>query len=185
MPHLSPAISRGRVIGALLVVGPVIVLVFLPTVLGLQRFVVTDDAMVGPGDGSIDRGSIALTRSVPAEDLEVGDVIAFRPPVDDGVEPGASVTRRIVAIEDGVAVTRGDGRDAPDPWRIDVTQDTYPQVVLSVPWIGYPFVADAGQGGWMVLVMASIAALLLAAIGQWRQHRQRLQEAHREVHAYP
>jgi hypothetical protein len=160
------------VIGALLVIGPVIVLVFLPTVLGLQRYVVADDSMDGGRDGSIARGSVALTRNVPATDLGVGDVIAFRPPVETGLEPGTSVTRRIVAVEDGAAVTRGDHSDVDDPWRLDVTQDTYPRVVFAVPWLGYPFSGDVGQGGWIVLVSASIMGLLMSAWAPWRRRRE-------------
>lgn len=183
VPHPSSALSRGRVVGALLVIGPVIVLVFLPTVLGLHRYVVADDSMAGDRDGSIARGSVALTRDVPAIDLQVGDVITFRPPVQDGLEPGSSVTRRIVAIDDGAALTRGDGQDSDDPWRLDVTEDTYPRVVFAVPWIGYPFSGDAGQGGWMVLVTASVIALLLSAAGPWRRRRERHQAARTAAYA--
>jgi len=185
VPHPSPALSRGRVVGALLVIGPVIVLVFLPSVLGLQRYVVADDAMAGDRDGSIGRGSVALTREVPATDLRVGDVITFRPPAPDGLEPGQSVTRRIVAIDDGVAVTRGDGQGYDDPWTLDVTEDTFPRVVLAVPWIGYPFSGEAGQGGWVVLALAAILALLLAALGPWRRHRERRLALRQVVYAAP
>lgn len=160
-------------VGALLVIGPVIVLVFLPSVLGLHRYVVADDSMAGDRDGSIARGSVALTRDVPATDLEVGDVITFRPPVENGLEAGESVTRRIVSIESGIALTRGDGHDYDDPWRLDVSQDTYPKVEFAVPWIGYPFSGGAGQGGWVMLALASVVALMLAALGPWRRRRER------------
>lgn len=172
-PSLSPAISRGRVLGALLVLGPVVVLVFLPTVLGLHRYVVADDAMEGEVDGSIGLGAVALTRDVPATDLRAGDVITFRPPAGEGVRAGASVTRRIVSIDAGVATTRGDHHDYDDPWQLDVTQDTYPKVVAAVPWIGYPFSGDAGQGGWVVLTAASIVMLGLSAASPWRRVRER------------
>jgi signal peptidase len=164
VPHPAPTISRGRVLVALLVIGPVIVLVFLPTVLGLHRHVVTDRTMEGDADGSIGRGSVALTRAVPAVDLAVGDVIVFPPPVEGGASGDSSVTRRIVAIEDGVARTRGDSRDADDPWRLDVSAGTYPRVVFAVPWVGYPFSGQAGQGGWQLLVAAIAVALLLALV---------------------
>lgn len=153
-------------VGALLIIGPVIVLVFLPTVLGLHRHVVADDAMDGHQDGSIPRGAVALTREVPAADLGVGDVIAFRPPTQDGAVTD-SVTRRIVALENGVARTRGDRQEAEDPWALDVTHGTYPRVVIAVPWIGYPFSGGAGRGGWVVLAIASAIALLLSVLTTW------------------
>ena len=52
---------------------------------------------------------MVLAREVPPTDLAVGDVITFRPP--DGASD-ERVTRRIVAIDDGVATTRAD-RPAP------------------------------------------------------------------------
>jgi signal peptidase len=168
-PHPTPALSRGRVVGALLVLGPVIVLVFLPTVLGLQRYVVADDSMAGDREGSIGRGAVALTRDVPATDLRAGDVISFRPPVAAGTRSGETVTRRIVSIEGGVAVTRGDHNDQDDPWQLDVTRDTYPRVVTAVPWIGYPFSGDAGRGGWVVLTTLSAVMLFLAVLGPVRR----------------
>jgi signal peptidase len=178
VPHSTPAVSRGRVLGALLVIAPVIGLVFLPAVLGLHRYVVADGAMEGDAEGSIGLGSVALTRAVPAADLEVGDVVVFRPPVEDGASAGGSVTRRIVAIEDGLARTRGDNEDADDPWLVDVTTGTYPRVVLAVPWIGHPFSGQAGQGGWLLLVAATGGALVLAVAVPWRRARQRKRPSH-------
>ena len=66
--------SRRRFALGLLVLAPVVLLVLLPAVLGLQRYVVTDRSM----DGVPGRGSVVLAREVPAADLEVGDVITFR-----------------------------------------------------------------------------------------------------------
>ena len=83
VPRPAPAIGRGRVVVALLVLGPVVVLVFLPSVLGLHRYVVADRSMDGGLEGSIGRGSVALTREVPGTDLTIGDVIVFRPPLVD------------------------------------------------------------------------------------------------------
>lgn len=183
VPQPAPALSRGRVLAALLVLGPVIVLVFLPSVMGLQRYVVTDAAMAGDVEGSIGRGSVALTRNVPVADLVAGDVIVFRPPVGEGAagedtagEDTAgedTVTRRIVAIEGGAARTRGDNRPAEDPWQVDVTSGTYPRVVFAVPWIGRPFSGQAGQGGWWLLAGAIVMTLALAVAAPWRRARQR------------
>jgi hypothetical protein len=166
-------LSRGRVIGVLLVIGPVILLVFLPTVMGLHRYVVADDAMAGDVDGSIGKGSVALTREVAAADLVVGDVIAFRPPADEAGSQSVSVTRRIVSIDGGVARTRGDNMAVDDAWRLDVSTGTFPRVVLAVPWVGQPFAGEAGQGGWLVLVGAIVLLLLLALVAPWRRVRER------------
>ena len=99
---------------------PVVLLVLLPFVLGLDRYVITDSSM----DGSMGRGSVVLAREVPPTDLRVGDVISFTPPG----QPGADrVTRRIVAIDHGVATTQGDATGRPDPWSLPLTASAYPR----------------------------------------------------------
>jgi signal peptidase I len=152
VPHRATRGEWRRLALGLLVLGPVVLLVLLPAVLGLQRYVVTDSSM----DGSLGRGSVVLAREVPAEDLQVGDVITFRPPADGSDQ---RVTRRVVAIRDGVATTRGDDTRSKDPWALPVTSpSTYPRVWLAVPYLGYPFVMD---GGWVLLAAAALAAFVL------------------------
>lgn len=158
IPHPAPTFSRGRVLVALLVLAPVVVLLLLPSALGLQRHVVSDAAMEGSSDGSIGRGSLALTREVPAADLEPGDVITFRPP---GLEEQGAVTRRLVSVDDGVARTAGDNLYRPDPWGLDVSSGTYARVVLPVPLVGYLFAGPGGLVGWLALAVVMGAALAL------------------------
>ncbi len=101
-----------------------------------------------------------MARQVGPTDLAVGDVITFRPP---GGTADDRVTRRIVAIEGDVAITRADNADSAGraaPVRLPLSRnDTYARVWLGVPWIGYPFVVD---GGWVLLATAALAALVLA-----------------------
>ncbi len=155
VPHRSTRGEQRRLALGLLVMAPVVLLVLLPAVLGLDRYVITDDSM----DGSLGRGSVVLAREVPPTDLQVGDVISFRP--SDANAAGDRVTRRIVAIEDGVATTRGDATGRTDPWRLPLTDAAYSKIWVSVPWIGYPFTMD---GGWGLLVLGAAAALSLAAV---------------------
>jgi signal peptidase I len=152
VPHRSTRGEWRRLALALLVLAPVVLLVLLPAVLGLQRYVVTDRSM----EGSLARGSVVLARDVPPPDLQVGDVITFRPP---GGRSDERVTRRIVAIENGAATTRADLTGTTDPWALPLTSASYPRVWLGVPYVGYPFVMD---GGWVLLAGAALAALVLA-----------------------
>jgi hypothetical protein len=152
VPHRATHGEWRRLALAMLVLAPVVLLVLLPAVLGLQRYVVTDRSM----DGSLARGSVVLARDVPPTDLEVGDVITFRPP---GGATDERVTRRIVAIEHGVATTQADTTGSEDPWAVPLTSPSYPRVWLGVPWIGYPFVMD---GGGVLLTAAALAAFVLA-----------------------
>jgi signal peptidase len=153
VPHRSTRGEWRRLTIGLLVLAPVVLLVLLPTVLGLQRHVVTDRSM----DGSLSRGSVVLAREVPPTDLEAGDVITFRPP---GAGSDERVTRRIVAIRNGVATTRADTGSAA-PLAVELTSTSYARVWVGVPWIGYPFVMN---GGWVLLAAAALAAFVLAVL---------------------
>jgi signal peptidase I len=154
VPHRSTRGERRRLALGLLVMAPVVLLVLLPAVLGLDRYVITDDSM----DGSLGRGSVVLAHEVPPTDLRVGDVISFRPPGENGDD---RFTRRIIAIDDGVATTRGDASGRTDPWRVPLTESTYSRVWVSVPWVGYPFALD---GGWGLLILGAAAALTLGVV---------------------
>jgi hypothetical protein len=150
VPHRATRGEWRRLALGMLILAPVVLLVLLPAVLGLERHVITDRSM----EGSMGRGSVVLAREVPPTDLAVGDVITFRPPSSD-----EQVTRRIVAIGDAGATTRADATGSLDPWTVPLTEPSYARVWLAVPWIGYPFVMD---GGWMMLAAAALAAFVLA-----------------------
>jgi signal peptidase I len=140
---------------------PVLLLVLVPPALGLDRFVITDRSM----DGTLGRGAVALARDVPTADLQVGDVITFeRPGPEDGV-----VTRRIVSLEGTLATTRGDANDAVDPWVLELTDAVYPRTLFGVPWVGYAFTGDVGDGGWILLALVAAVALALGA-RPWHLH---------------
>jgi len=157
VPHRSTRGERRRLALGLLVMAPVVLLVLLPAVLGLDRYVVTDGSM----DGSLGRGSVVLAREVPPTDLRVGDVISFTPP---GQPEGDRVTRRVVAIDHGTATTQGDATGRPDPWNLELTASAYPRTWVSVPWIGYPFAIDGGWG--LLLLCAATAVALTIAAGR-------------------
>jgi len=155
VPHRSTRGELRRLVLGLLVMAPVVLLVLVPAVLRLDRYVLTDDSM----NGSLGRGSVALARDVPPSDLRVGDVITFRPPgATVGDKP---VTHRIVAIHNGTATTQGDTASHPDPWSLPLTEATYSRVWVSVMWIGYPFVIN---GGWLLLILLAGAALSLGVL---------------------
>jgi signal peptidase len=154
VPHRTTRGERKRLGLGLLVLAPVVLLVVLPAVLGLDRYVVTDRAM----EGSLSRGSVVLAREVAPTDLRAGDVITFPRP---GGDPRDHVVRRIVAVHDGVATTRSDRSDEPDPWALSLSDTASARVTVGVPWLGYPFVVD---GGWIWLVLAAAAALVLALV---------------------
>lgn len=170
VPHRSSRGEWRRLALGFLVLIPVVLLVLLPAVLGLDRYVVTDRSM----DGSLGRGSVVLAREVPAGDLDVGDVISFEVPSgSDWQGDGQRVTHRVVALDDGEITTRGDASEAVDPWRLPLDTEAYARVWVSVPWIGYPFVVD---GGWVLLAVAAVVAMSLAVVAG-RPHQPRTARA--------
>jgi hypothetical protein len=152
VPHRSTRSEWRRLALGLTVLVPVVLLVLLPAVLGLNRYVVTDRAM----DGSLGRGSVVLAREVPPSDLRVGDVITFQ---QRGGGSEERVVRRIVAIHGGVATTQADRTGSADPLKVPLSSESYARVWLAIPWLGYPFVVD---GGWVLLALIAAGAFVLA-----------------------
>lgn len=131
----------------------------LPSLLGLQRYVI----MGGSMSGTYDLGSVVFSEVVPAEDLEVGDVITYVPPAESGIE--TLVTHRIVDIDGSAFRTKGDANPAVDPWTFHLTSGTQARVVQHAPYVGFAFMALADRGTRMAVIgiPAAIIALLSLA----------------------
>ncbi len=156
--------SRGRevvlTIGAL--VGLLCVLVAVASVaLGLRPLVFRSGSMAP----AIDTGSLALSRTVPAAELRVGDIVT----VPTG--SGELVTHRIVQVTqgDGVATLqlRGDANASPDPRLHPVTEAG--RVVVSVPKVGYVIGWLTGPVG--MLLLGLYAAFLGSVLLRTRDDR--------------
>lgn len=137
----------------------------VPSLMGYERYVITGGSM----SGSIEKGSVVLSRPTPVPDLAVGDVITYLPPADSGVT--TLVTHRITAVHDradGTRTlrTRGDANPAVDPWRFSLTSDVQPVVVLDVPVVGHALIALADRSTRMVVVGVPAALVALVALGQ-------------------
>jgi hypothetical protein len=165
VPHRMQARGERRLLVlAAVVLLPVVLLVLLPAVLGLDRYVTTDAAM----SGSLGRGSVVLAREVPAGDLASGDAVTFTAP--SGPERGERVTRRVVHVDRAAATmtTRGDATRGTDPWTLPLDQGRYGRVWAGLPWVGYPFALD---GGLLLLAVAAVVALAIASYLAGRGHR--------------
>lgn len=85
----------------------------------------------------INPGAVVITKTIPMEDIKVGDVITYGIPVEDN----RTVTHRIVEIltdSDGnTAVrTKGDANPNPDYWTSVLTGTTASKHVFTVPQAG-------------------------------------------------
>ncbi len=152
--------TRARVLLLLGIFAPVTVLALVPTMFGLQRYVVTSDTT----GGGIERGSVVFERRVPVSDLRVGDVITFPAPRAEPGDPedGSDlVTRRIERIDGTRVQTQEDAR-AGTALRVVPRAPTMLRVVVSVPFVGYPFIAPIGQSVWLLFLL--VPGVLLAAV---------------------
>jgi signal peptidase I len=131
-------------------------LAVIPMFLGMRPFVI----MSGSMEPTISTGSVAITRPVPSEGLQVGDVIAFNPH-PDSVLP---TIHRIIRVEERQGTryytTRGDANTGDD------TEMALPptglQVMGAIPWIGYAVFYAAQPAGTVLLVF--IPLVLLAVL---------------------
>jgi signal peptidase len=138
--------------------------IIVPGLMGYQRYVITGGSM----EPTIHKGSLAFDRVVDVQDLEVGDVITYRPPASSGVDH--LVTHRIVSIEQEAGkpralVTKGDANPTADPWRFQLVAARQPVVERAVPYVGWAFIAlaDRHTRTLVIGIPAGIIALLALA----------------------
>ncbi|WP_121254892.1 signal peptidase I [Nocardioides ferulae] len=167
VPRHRSLSGSGITLLVVVVLTPVMLLALLPTMFGLQRFVVASDAMSGSRAGSVDRGSVVFEREVASSELEVGDVITFEPPPGHGVD--GLVTHRIVSISPEGLRTQGDARPSVDPWVLPRDVPTRSRVLFAVPYVGYPFLH--GGGRWALLAGVAVSTAAATALLLGRAHR--------------
>lgn len=151
---VSWAVTAALVVGAAFAA-----VMLLPTVFGLERYVITGASMVG----TYDRGSVVFAEVVEVDELAVGDVITYEPPPASGWD--GLVTHRIVGIDQDqrgrpVLRTKGDANESRDPWRFTLEGREQARVVAGVPYVGYAFAALGIREVRMALI--GIPALLIA-----------------------
>ena len=147
--------------------------ILLPTMLGLQRYVIVGESMTG----TIAKGSIVYARVVPVEQLKQGDIITFVPP--GFWEP---VTHRIVAIAQGadgqrIFTTKGDYNEVADPWKATFVQSSVARYEFHVPYLGYALAALSIREVRMLVV--GLPAILIALSLLWSTWRSAERELRR------
>ena len=164
-PYRPTTSTWTRLLVAGCVLAPVTLLAMLPVGLGLNRYVITGDAM----SPSLDRGSVVLAREVPVADLRVGDVVTFDPPASSGV--AGPVTSRIVSIEAGAIHTRRDASSELDPWALPLNVPSQDRVVAELPYVGYLYLVLLHAGQWAAVAVLLLGALVIALVADRGRRR--------------
>lgn len=133
---------------------------------GARLFGYSPYVMYGGSMGSaVPLGSIAFIEDVPAESLEVGDVIVFQPPSSG--EAGEPLMHRIVSIEevDGQRVvrTKGDANGSADPWDLRLSGEGG-RLVFAVPYVGHLLWFLQTRIAWVALILPLAAYLGYVAL---------------------
>ena len=97
-------------------------------------------------------GTLVVTTPVTVADLQVDDVVTFTPPG----RAGTTFTHRVVALDDSGVTTRGDAREADDPWRLG-DDDLVGRADVLLPGVGWA----ARALPWLVVGGAALWALTL------------------------
>lgn len=142
-------------------------LMFVPALLGMQRYVITGGSM----SGSYERGSVVFADVVRPADLRVGDVITYEPPADAGSR--GLVTHRIHDIRERqgerIYRTKGDANAVADPWQFKLPHDRQARARFSVPFAGYAFAALSERVVRVALIGLPALLIALAVLGgMWR-----------------
>jgi signal peptidase I len=140
-------------------------LVLLPSVLGLERYVIVSGSMTG----TYDEGTLLLSEVVPTEELRVGDVITYLPPSGDHL-----VTHRIVSIDRDAAGriyrTKGDANPVADPWTFRLDGETQARAAFGVPKVGHLLDALGRRDVRMaVIALPALVICLLTLSALWRR----------------
>jgi len=113
-------------------------LVFIGLAVGPHLFdYQTSTMLTGSMDPYIEPGDVVVTKPMPAEDIQVGDVISYQIPVEDHrVETHRVATVKHLADGTTAITTKGDANENVDPWTAIISADTVYEVQTVVPKVG-------------------------------------------------
>lgn len=157
-----PRMVAGAVLACALVV---LVLVALVQALGWYRFLPVLSGSMSP---FIETGDIAVLQPVEAEELAVGDVVAFEAPTGDRQLMLHRVSEIVSPYPDLRIRTRGDANSTDDPWTVGVADETLWRATDRIPTVGQPVVFASQVGARTVVFMAAAAICLILAIRRLR-----------------
>jgi len=136
----------------------------IPTALSGSLAIVRSSSM----EPAMRAGALAVMLPVDAEDVKVGDIIAFDPPWDPN--PEVVVSHRVIAIrhdEQLLFDTKGDAVEESDPYWVPA-DSLHGRVLFSISYLGYAANSIIGYVrtwlGFVTLVCIPVVILVWSAV---------------------
>jgi signal peptidase I len=125
----------------------------------------TATMLTGSMEPGIMPGDVVVTVSVPAEEIQVGDVISYHIPVEDRRVETHRITQ-VVHQQDGtIAIqTKGDNNDNVDPWTATLDSDTVWELKAVVPELGTAIRVLRGPAVQHGIFWVALGGLLLLGL---------------------
>lgn len=127
-----------------------------PSVFGYSFYYVLTESM----EPEIHSGEMILGKHVPAEDLQVGDIVTYLG--DTGTFNDKIITHKIIEINDDIFVTKGVANDQADP-AIHSSQ-ILSKYVATIPLAGKVFSVINSKLGFVFLIITPLVLLIINEI---------------------
>ena len=126
-----------------------------------------DAVLSGSMEPELKTGSLIITRSIDAEEIEVGDIITFRSnAADEGM-----VTHRVIGIGHSSSLyfeTKGDANEDPDPFTVPA-RSLVGKVTLHISYWGYfTLFLNTPLGFLLAVVIPGSILIALYIVTVWR-----------------
>jgi signal peptidase len=127
-----------------------------PNVFGYSFYYVLTESM----EPEIHSGDMILGKAVPAEELQIGDVVTYVG--DTGEFSGKIITHEIIEIDGDILTTKGIANEDPDP-AIRSSQ-VLSKYVFTIPLAGKIFSAINSKLGFLFLIVTPLGLLIVNEI---------------------
>ena len=127
-----------------------------PSVFGYSFYYVLTESM----EPEIHSGEMILSRVVPTEELQVGDIVTYMG--DTGEFNGKIITHEIIEIDGDILTTKGIANEDPDP-AIRSSQ-VLSKYVFTIPFAGKIFSTINSKLGFIFLIVTPLGLLIVNEI---------------------
>ena len=131
----------------------------------LTPFMVVSSQSMHP---ALNYGDLTIIRGESAEEIQVGDIIAFDVPSSYKASVQSPVIHRVTEkFVDGEGIyfeTRGDANPNEDPWKVPAG-NVLGEYAAKIPYLGFPILFAKSPFGLVFLLSLAILSFLLTKIG--------------------